>query len=431
MLEASVTNAIPGKNLSDGAAARLVLECVRRDLAPADGLSRAIGLEADRIDAHGRPHRGFSAEDFAALDWDRVAVIAGHHGVLPLIYRRLQSASGVPAAALERMRATFYGNALSSLHLARELVRLSAMLRAAGVAALTFKGPALALQAWGDPQLRQFNDLDLLVRPADAVRAARVLIAAGYWPRTFDPDAPAAALAQAPGDEFMRPGGEWMIDLHWALMPAYFAGAPAADAVWARAVPITIEGADLMTFGREDLILFLAAHGAKHGWIGIGMIADFGRLIGAWPDAATPALIAAAQHAGGRRMLLLGAALAAAVLDQRFGPAMAAAIRSDPLVARLVAGVERRMFASVAMRAPLYSDWMVPVTAIEGSRARARYLAGRALRPTIDDVDFVALPPGLYPLYYAIRPLRLAWQQGRRMFVNVPHPLKRLRGSPR
>jgi Uncharacterised nucleotidyltransferase len=390
----------------------VVIECLRQETAPADSA------------------RDFPVGDLRAIDWRVLTVITAHHGVLPLVYRRLQAVPGVPRPALERMRADLVGNALRNLHLARELTRLIGMLRAAGVEAIAFKGPTLAIQAWGDLRLRQFNDLDLLVRPGDAVRAGRVLIAAGYLPRTLNPDAPAAALAQSASDEFIRPGSDWMIDLHWALMPLYFACGPATDAVWARAERIAIEGGEVMTLGRDDLALFLAVHGAKHGWNALGWIADFGRVIGARADSDIPALIDAANRAGCGRMLMLGAALATNLIELRPAPALADAMRADRTVARLAAGIEQRMFASVGMRARLYSEWLVPLIAIEGAGPRARYATARALRPTIDDVDFAPLPAALYPLYYAIRPLRLAWQQGRRLFVDVPHPLKRLRSSP-
>jgi hypothetical protein len=83
------------------------------------------------------------------------------------------------------------------------------------------------------------------------------------------------------------------------------------------------------------------------------------------------------------------------------------------------------------MRARLYSEWAVPIRAITSVGGRVHYLASRALTPNIDDFKFIALPPPLHRLYYATRPLRLAWQQSRRLFVDVPHPLKRLPGAPR
>ncbi len=400
--------------------ARLILRCLRR------AQSSVANDAADSAVAH----LDF-ARDRDHIDWERLTLAAATHGVLPLVYRRLKGVRDLPPEALTRMRAEFYGNSLNNLHLARELVRLIGLLQAKGIRALAFKGPTLALKAWGEVGLRQFNDLDLLVHPANAAVATEVLIGAGYWPRTFDRDHPARSIARRCEDEFMRPGSPWMIDLHWELNPAYFNYGPDAAAVWERAESMSVEGCEVLTLAPADLILFLAVHATKHGWINLGWICDFDETLRAIADADLPGILEAARRSGCSRMFLLGVALSSALLDAPTPSACADALGGDRSVASLVAGIERRLFASIGMQARLYSEWIVPLRTIPGLGGRLRYLASRALTPNVDDFDFVPLPRMLYPLYYAMRPVRLAWQQGRRLFVDVPHPLKRLRGTPR
>lgn len=400
----------------------LILRCLRRDAA-------VLANRLENIDI------GSLADDpgvaFERIDWRRVTLVAGSHGVLPLVYRQLKSAEGITSTALERMRSEFYGNALNNLHLARELARIAGLLNAQRIEAIAFKGPVLALQAWGDVALRQFNDLDLLVRPGDAARAVEVLIADGYSALTFDRQHPELSIARRCEDEFMRLGSAAMIDLHWELNPAYFAYGPLAAQVWDRTESIRVEGAEVRTLGPADLALFLAVHATKHGWINLGWVCDFNAALRALADSALPGIAEAARRSGCLRMLLLAIALAAQVLDTSIPPMFADPIRRDAVVASLVAGIGRRLFASIGMRARLYSEWAVPIRTITSMRGRVRYLASRALTPNIDDFNSIALPPPLHPLYYATRPLRLAWQQSRRLFVDVPHPLKRLPGAPR
>src|ERR1700692_610018 len=99
MLETSVNRGVASENLPDAAEARLVLECVRRALAPDFPADPDTERSAPRADSRDL----FSIENLSAMDWPRVALIAAHHGVLPLVYRRLQAAAGVPAAALEQI----------------------------------------------------------------------------------------------------------------------------------------------------------------------------------------------------------------------------------------------------------------------------------------------------------------------------------------
>ncbi len=92
-------------------------------------------------------------------------------------------------------------------------------------------------------------------------------------------------------------------------------------------------------------------------------------------------------------MLLLAIALAVDVLDAPIPRLFIDPIRRDSAIAALVAGVERRLFASVGMRARPYSEWVVPIRAMPTIRGRARFIANRALTPNIDDFNFIALPP--------------------------------------
>jgi hypothetical protein len=54
--------------------------------------------------------------------------------------------------------------------------------------------------------------------------------------------------------------------------------------------------------------------------------------------------------------------------------------------------------------------------------ARLRYLAARTLLSSADDREFLRLPPVLHPLYYLLRPVRVALKEG-------PAGLGRLVGS--
>jgi hypothetical protein len=401
---------------------RVTLRCLRRE--PQTATNRGTGAAGASV-VH---ELGL---DCNRIDWDRMTLAAGTHGVLPLVYRRLKSAGDIPREALARMRAEFYGNSLNNLHLARELARLTGLLNARGIDAIAFKGPVLALEAWGDVALRQFNDLDLLVRPADAANAAEVLIAAGYWPHSFDRKRPARSIARRYEDEFIQPSSPWMIDLHWELNPANFSYGPNSAAIWDRARPIRVEGAEVLTLAPNDLVLFLAVHGARHGWINLGYICDFDKTIHAIADSDLPAVLDVAQRSGCLRMLLLATVLAADLLDAPIPLVFADSIRRDGAIASIATDIERRLFMNVGMRARLYLEWVVPLRTIVTTRGRLRYFASRVFTPNPDDFDFLSLPPLLYPLYYAMRPFRLAVQHGRRLFVDVPHPLKRLRGLPR
>jgi hypothetical protein len=61
----------------------------------------------------------------------------------------------------------------------QQLLQTLELLRESGIQTVPFKGPALAVQAYGDLSLRQYDDLDLLIHEADVPRAYQLLIANG------------------------------------------------------------------------------------------------------------------------------------------------------------------------------------------------------------------------------------------------------------
>jgi hypothetical protein len=372
------------------------------------------------------------------VDWQRVSHMASVQAVMPLVYRYLTSEleGALPPDATSGLRRAFYGNSVRNLHLARELVRLTALLERGSVEPLALKGPALAMAAYGAVTMRQFNDLDLLVRKNEVGHAAEILRAAGYAPR------PGYGLADVdrPGGyeiAMARAGALTDIDLHWRLIPPYFPLALDGEELWRRAVRIEIEGSPVRTLAPADHLLYLCAHGAKHGWQALGGICDLAELIRASSRASAPALSqslsidwdelsARAERAGAHRALELGVLLAHELLDAAVPAGLLEAARREPAVVRAARSFIGYVSDPSDDGPGFYQRWVVPLGVIAGPGARLRYLAARALLPSADDHEFLRLPLALYPLYYLLRPVRVALKEGpaavRRLVRSAPHP---------
>ena len=78
------------------------------------------------------------------------------------------------AATYSQDRASFTETAVI------ELAELVYTLAASGIRALPFKGPVFGAQAYGDPSLRVFGDLDLLIATEDVTAALATLDQFGY-----------------------------------------------------------------------------------------------------------------------------------------------------------------------------------------------------------------------------------------------------------
>ncbi|HEY5488919.1 MAG TPA: nucleotidyltransferase family protein, partial [Candidatus Limnocylindrales bacterium] len=94
------------------------------------------------------------------------------HSCLPIAARTLATVDAIPPTIKHDLNTAFEANARRNLRLAGELVLATRALAEAGVTSVSWKGPLLAERAYGDLRLRQFFDLDLLIRRADLGVAA-------------------------------------------------------------------------------------------------------------------------------------------------------------------------------------------------------------------------------------------------------------------
>jgi hypothetical protein len=119
-----------------------------------------------------------AAPDWSEFEWTVARAVAAMHGVSPLLARALRWRG--PTGWTEFLEAQRAHTANRHVRIGELLGRLDERAREAGVAAVALKGVALhalGLYAAGD---RPMADIDLLVRPADAQRTARVLESLGY-----------------------------------------------------------------------------------------------------------------------------------------------------------------------------------------------------------------------------------------------------------
>jgi hypothetical protein len=119
------------------------------------------------------------APDWSDFEWNIARAVAAMHGVSPLLSKTLrwQGPAGWGTFLEEQRTHT----ALRHRRIAELLHSIDERGRAAGIAAVALKGAALhamGLYAIGD---RPMADIDLLARPADAERMARLLESLGFY----------------------------------------------------------------------------------------------------------------------------------------------------------------------------------------------------------------------------------------------------------
>lgn len=343
-------------------------------------------------------------------DPDALLRAARRHALVPALARAVRDldVAAPIARALAEARATA---AQDALRLAGELARVHRALAAADVRALAFKGPTLGVLAYDDVAARTFGDLDLWIEPDRLGRAADALADVGYLP------APGARRLVAAVRDGARPmptdvtfgcdARRVALDVHLRLVRAPVGDVFTFGACFARRQEVRVAGTPIPTFGREDLALYLALHGAKHGWEALGWLRDLAALVDRRPPDGD-ALRRRACRAGLSRVLHVGLRLARDPLGASLPPALDTAVEVDRRAERAAAELMTGMFGPAWDDRPHLDRLRLELRLRERRRDRWRTLLGRPLAPESDDFAAVELPGWLFGGYRAVRLARVA-----------------------
>ncbi|HZU22361.1 MAG TPA: nucleotidyltransferase family protein [Terriglobales bacterium] len=283
--------------------------------------------------------RALRGEPVARDDWAPVLQQAEWHGVTPLLSER---AGDLDDALRQQLHASAQRIAQQDLLLTAELLRVLRGLRQARVEVLAYKGPALAMAAYGDLAKRDFSDLDLLIRPAGLAAGQAVLDKLEFepWPQFAGLTAEQQRVYLATGYhyQYRRRDGSVPLELHWNIAPHSFGIDLRIDDVFRRSTAIEIAGVQVPAPCASDHALLLCIHAAKHMWERLSLVADVAALI-AQGGVDLEQLLATASELHARRMVLLGLQLAHEVFSTPLPAGIVAAIAHDACVKTLAARV--------------------------------------------------------------------------------------------
>jgi hypothetical protein len=174
---------------------RLLVRLLRRD---ADGIRRCLEERSEVL--------------------DELAAVALDGGLSVALLRALADSGLTQQLSKERQAALADRRDRQTARytvLEKGLARVASIFEAANVSFMLLKGPYLASRFYGDPQGREFVDIDLLVARADRHRAFGILEGAGFARRSHVLGSEALTAFFVHGFDFVASGVN--LDLHWRL----------------------------------------------------------------------------------------------------------------------------------------------------------------------------------------------------------------------
>jgi hypothetical protein len=337
--------------------------------------------------------------------WERLVQLADHHGLTALLLRRLLvEVDPRQTGGLEALRQQDKANAHRALWLTLELRNIHRHLQARGLEVLPYKGPVLAEALYGNVALRQFSDLDLLVRSDELPRIKAALGELGYEP--------GLRLAKAAERDYLKSGYEYtfdgargrnLLEIKWQVLPRFYSVGLDVDEFFDRASTVTIEGQKLSTLCDQDLLLVLCVHAAKHAWKQISWLCDIVQLARSrsldWA-----ALRAEAERLGIARIVAVTFLLAHKLLGAELPKKIWSDAKAEGLAQRIVSLI----VAEEEFDPESLAYFRLMMELRERRRDRISFWWRLMATPGAGEWSAVRLPGPLFPLYRAVRVWRLA-----------------------
>jgi hypothetical protein len=349
------------------------------------------------------------------LDWDFLLWEAEENSITPLLDRHLSAVApgAAPPAAQEQWKKTCRANTVRCLYLTAELINILRIFHSQNIAAIPYKGPVLAAQAYGDVALREFEDLDIILRQSDVPKAHAIIVSLGYKPKFDWILSPGAAASLVPGEyNYRDESRRAMVELHTEITLRHFPIKPDLDAFIRNLVPVRVSDRDMLTFAAEDLLPMLCIHGSKDFWERLSWMADVSELVQSHPALDWDRVLRFAQPLNATRMLNLGLALAAGVLGASLPPEISARVKADRVAGEVAAEVRQRLLTRPFRTLDAAGRFQFRRRMLAGKFDGWRYAMRLAVVPSEDDWERMRLPRALAPLYVALRPLRLLQKYG-------------------
>jgi len=199
-----------------------------------------------------------------------------------------------------------------------------------------------------------------------------------------------------------------MIELHSERTLRHFPVMPDFDEMAKNLELVRLSGREIKTFSAEDMLVLLCIHGSKDFWERLSWIADISEFVQSQPAMDWDRVLRRAGRLKAQRMLYLGLALAAQILEAPIPAHILKRADGDAVIRKQSAEIERRHLSesgNMKMGAAWsfgYRRDMVP-----GFVAGWRYALRLASAPAEEDWMMMKLPRALSPLYIFLRPLRL------------------------
>lgn len=352
-------------------------------------------------------------------DWELIYNISIEQRVFPLIYKNIRELlpDRVPAVIVRKFRHSCFDTAKRSLHFSSYLFTILDLFKENGILALPFKGPVLAQDVYGDPGLRSFGDLDILVSKKDALKAWQILLDSGFNTQlelySTTNQKYIRSTVSSEREKYIRSTKHIVfskeqiaVELHWQMSNS-ISNPITIESVTTKSNKLLMHNREVLNLQPEPLLVYLCIHGADHAWAYLEQVCSVAEILKKNKSLDWDIVIDLGIQWCSRKKLYLGLYLAFKLLDAPLPEVIMDQIKKYRLIQGLAIDVFVCMFRhelKLETRRLSNSFSLFRIQTMDSLTEKLRWIISVLFRPSKNDPP---LPEALFFLYFFLRPLRL------------------------
>jgi len=284
------------------------------------------------------------------VNWPQFKQLAQYHGVVPLVSKALHqlSSSNIPDGILQEFSTYVQASLVLKRLILEEMLTISKVFSQEGMTVVPFKGPMLALSVYGGLELREFCDLDLLVKPSHITKARAILTDLGYTGRRNQELSEEGS--PSPYNNFTKHNGMFRVDLQLGIRGSNFFFSLDHELFWNNLEVVRIKDQEVLTFSPEILLIILCLHGNKHVWEMAKWIGDIAELLRKNPQLDWAQVANLSKEMQCFRQVLMGICLAHKIFGLPLPPTIHLQIQNDQDILRLSYGIPSSLIQNPSQR---------------------------------------------------------------------------------
>jgi len=341
------------------------------------------------------------------MDQQLLTTMAISHGILPLIYKTIKEFN-IKHEILPAFKQQYLNIASRNMLMSAELIRIMKLLDENNIEALAFKGPALSQMAYGDITLRQYVDLDVLVKEEDIYKIDTLLKGRGYQRVIKLTDYQKKLWLKFKHDlGLYHPKNNIHFEMHWSLLDEDYPIQMDQNTLWENPKTVKINQQEIKTFPNEALLLYLCIHGSTHLWERIEWIKDID-LLTRTQEIDWEIITKEAVSSNVETILYLGIYLAHTLFSTKLPSKISERIYHDNKLPVLSDYIFKSWQGDIPNNiSGTLQRTLAYLRLFPDTKTRLSYLHKITLKPTLNEYSVIDLPKGLYWFYYLVRPYLL------------------------